>query len=101
MKKNDIFEHEAEGIKLRFQLVELKPYLLLSTNGQLDDVYKGETASISLDKVPTVIDGDVNLIPARVIEKAMIWVTVNYNLLMDYWNYKIDSLGLLKGIKKI
>lgn len=28
MKKNDIFEHEAEGIKLRFQLVELKPYLI-------------------------------------------------------------------------
>ena len=25
MKKNDIFEHEVEGTKLRFQLVELKP----------------------------------------------------------------------------
>ena len=80
---------------------DFSPRILLSTNGQLDDVYKGETVSISLDKVPTVIDGDVNLIPARVIEKAMIWVTVNYNLLMDHWNYKIDSLGLLKGIKKI
>ena len=28
MKKNDIFEHEVEGTKLRFQLVELKPYLV-------------------------------------------------------------------------
>lgn len=28
MKKNDIFEHEAEGTKLRFQLVDLTPNLV-------------------------------------------------------------------------
>ncbi|MBR5910435.1 MAG: hypothetical protein IKZ55_00425 [Bacteroidales bacterium] len=28
MKKNDIFEHEAEGTKLRFQLVDLTPNLI-------------------------------------------------------------------------
>lgn len=28
MKKNDIFEHEAEGTRLRFQLVDLTPYLV-------------------------------------------------------------------------
>ena len=28
MKLNDIFEHEAYGLKLHFQLVELKPYLM-------------------------------------------------------------------------
>ena len=28
MKKNDIFEHEIEGTKLRFQLVDLTPNLV-------------------------------------------------------------------------
>ena len=77
------------------------PRILLSINGQWDDVYKGKTVSISLDKVPTVIEGDENMIPNKVIEKTKNWVTVNYNLLMSHWNYKIDSRGLLDGIKKV
>lgn len=77
------------------------PRILLSTNGQWNDVYKGKTVSITLDKVPTVIKGDENLIPAKVIEKAKIWVTVNYNLLMRHWNYEIDSREFLNEIKKM
>lgn len=80
---------------------EFSPRILLSTNGQLDDVYKGKTVSISLDKVPTVIEGDESLIPDKVIEKAKIWVAVNYNLLMDHWNYKLDSREFLNNIKKV
>jgi hypothetical protein len=81
--------------------LEFSPRILLSTNGQLDDVYKGKTVSVSLDKVPTVIEGDESLIPDKVIEKAKIWVTVNYNLLMRHWNYEIDSREFLNEIKKI
>ncbi len=77
------------------------PRILLSSNDQWDEVYKGKIVSISLDKIPTVIEGDENLVSVNVIERAKNWVTVNYNLLLSHWNYQIDSRELLNGIKKI
>lgn len=77
------------------------PRILLSTVGQADDVYKGKTVSVSLDKVPTVIEGDESLIPSKVIEKAKIWITINYNLLLSHWNNEIDSREFLNSIKKV
>ena len=77
------------------------PRILLSTDGRANDVYKGKTVSVSLDKVPTVIEGDESLIPDKVIEKAKIWVAVNYNLLLSHWNNEIDSREFLNSIKKV
>lgn len=77
------------------------PRILLSADDRGDGLCKGKIFSISLDKIPTVIDGDENLIPDKVIEKAKIWTIVNYNLLMRLWCGEIDSLAFLNEIKKI
>jgi hypothetical protein len=58
---------------------------------------KNFIASISIDKNPVVLAGDVKAEELTSIKK---WINLNFDLLMKHWKGNIDTVELFKNLQK-
>ena len=42
---------------------------------------------------------DVGVLPDEELKRVYQWVSLNKDILLEHWNLRIDSLGLLIGLK--
>ena len=56
---------------------------------------------VSISKSPQVLVGKV-FVDSRTLDKVKDWVSINYDVLMDFWNGRIGSTsGLTPKLKKV
>jgi hypothetical protein len=56
-----------------------------------------DLVSVSIRPSPRAIDGDL---PPEIMQAVSVWVAVNENALMDYWDGAIDTIELASRLRR-
>ncbi len=56
---------------------------------------------VLIKDVPECSKSDVGVLPDEELKRVYQWVCLNKEILLEHWNLRIDSLGLLNGLKPL